>query len=191
MRRISLALMGMMMAGAVQAEPLTGKQAKSMLFEAEGAEVEMLAQDFLSDSDVAALQIVGAAQPYYGAIAVSPDEGLMVEATVAAAKYHDTDAASVAALAACDAKRQGNAPCVVVALIRPLGWSPQPLQLSADATAGFAKDYKGSNGKALAISASTGGWGIAVGDNAAANAVSTCLDRAGVTVSDCAVVIAD
>lgn len=176
---------------AAQADPITGKAARTLLFAPEGAEVEVLPQAGLTEKDAALLRTVGATQPYYGAIAVSPDEDLMVDATVAAANYHDTEAALVAALAQCETKRKGAAPCVVVALIRPKGWEPRGVQLSAAATLGFATDYKGKRGKALAISASTGGWGIATGDGAAAEAVAACAAKATPSASDCAVVVAD
>lgn len=174
---------------AVAADPITGKAARALLFSPEGAEVALLLPELLTEAEAEALRVVAAAQPYYGAVAIAADDGLMAEATVAAANYHDTDAATRAALAECDAKRTGAAPCVVVALIRPTGWEPRGVQLSAAATAGFAKDYKGRGGKALAISASTGRWGIATGDGAAA--IAACAAMAAPPVADCAVVVAD
>ncbi len=107
--------------GVASAQALTGEQAAAALFAPTGAEVELLKTDFLPKDQAELLRQVGAAQPYYGAIAVSPDEGIMVDATVAAANQHSVEAASVAARAACDAKRKGARPCEVVALIRPAG----------------------------------------------------------------------
>ncbi|MDP3959273.1 MAG: 5-aminolevulic acid synthase [Pseudorhodobacter sp.] len=173
------------------ADPITGKAARALLFAPEGAEVELLLPDLLPEAEARALKLVAEAQPYYGAVAISPDEGLMAEATVAAANYHDTNAATLAALAECDAMRKSAAPCVVVALIRPKGWEPRGLQLSAAATAVFATDYKGKRGKALAISTTTGRWGIATGDGAAAAAVAACAAKATPPADDCAVVVAD
>jgi len=177
-----------MLAGAAFGAPVDGKTARSMLFPATGAEVEMIAQDFLPEDQAVMLASVGAQQPYYGAIAVSPDEGIMVEATVAAANYHDVTAASAVALADCNAKRLGARPCVIVALIRPVGWGDRPLKLSAAASEGFANDYKGRGAMALAISASTGLWGFAKGKGAVDASVAAC---AGGQAEDCAVVIAD
>jgi len=176
---------------AAAADPVTGKVARAVLFAPEGAEVEMLLPGLMSDSDAAALGMVAEAQPYYGAVAISPDEGLMAEATVAAANYHDTDTATLAALAGCDAKRSGQTPCVVVALIRPKGWEPRALQLSAATTTGFAKQYKGRGGKALAVSASTGLWGIATGNGAAAAAAAACAAKATPPAADCVVAVQD
>jgi len=187
---LGLALVGLSTM-AVAADPVTGKAAKSLLFAPEGAEVEMLGAGLLSESDAAALTMVAEAQPYYGAVAISPDEGLMAEATVAAANYHDTATATLVALAGCDAKRRGKTACVVVALIRPRGWVPRALQLSAAATAGFAKDYKGRGGKALAVSASTGLWGIATGNGAAAAAAAACAAKATPPAADCVVAVQD
>ncbi len=178
-----LGLMGLA-AGSAGAEPISGKDAKALLFAPKGAEVEMLAQDFLSETDVKALAMVGEGQAYYGAIAVSPSEGLMVEATVAAANYHDTPAAEAAALAGCEAKRKGDRPCQVVALIRPKGWESRDLQLSAEATTGFLDGYTAP--AAFAVSPSAGVWGLGA-DATAAVAACTAKGDAG----DCAVVIAD
>lgn len=166
------------------AEPVTGKAARKALFSLKGASVQMRADSGLSEQDQTVLAGVGAQQPYYGAIAISPDEGLLSEATVAAANYHDTAAAEAAALADCNAKKTGSAPCVIAALILPESHEPRPLQLSVDATAALRKDYPAKNG-ALAISAQTGAWGIGVGTEAALAACS------GKGATDCAVVVQD
>lgn len=174
------------------AQTLTEDAAKPLMFEAEGAEVELIPQSFLPADQAEILKTVGASQPYYGAIAVSPDEGIMVEATVAAANHHSTEAASVAALAACDAKRKGAKPCVIVALIRPVGWKQQPFQLSSGATTGLMKDYaKIRRDKAFAVSASTGVWGIGKGKDAAADAIVDCQAKVKPSPADCAVVVVD
>ncbi|MDP2740712.1 MAG: 5-aminolevulic acid synthase [Pseudorhodobacter sp.] len=192
MRGIGLAAVVLALFGAAAcADPVTGKAAGRMLFTAEGAEVEMLAQGFLSAADTAALQMVGAAQPYYGAIAVSPEEGLMVEATVAAANYHDTEAAAAAALAGCNARRSGKTACMVVALIRPKGWQARGLQLSAAATAAIRKDYGGRAPKALAISPTSGLWGIAKGPGAAQAALADCAAKATPPLTDCTLAVVD
>jgi hypothetical protein len=167
------------------AEPLTNKAARKALFAVKVASVEMMADSGLPEQDQTVLASVAAQQPYYGAIAISPDEGLLSEATVAAANYHDTAAAESAALADCNAKKTGITPCVIAALIRPDGYEPRDLQLSQDATVAFRKDYPG-NGGALAISALTGAWGMGKGTEAA---IATCAAKAGAT--DCMVVVQD
>jgi hypothetical protein len=152
--------------------------------------VEILPDAPLPQDQAAILATVGAAQPFYGAIAISPDEGLMVEATVAAANHHTTEAASTAALAGCEAKRKGAAPCAIVALIRPEGWEPRPFQLSSGATTGFVDEYlKASGARAFAASPATGLWGVGTGDAAAADAVAACAAKG--TAGDCAVVVQD
>lgn len=171
------------------AEVLTGKAAKKALFAGSEVAVEVTKHRFLVDQQPQIVATVASQQPYYGAIAVSPDEGLMSEATLAAANYHSVEAASVAALAGCDAARKGAAPCVIVALVRPKGWEARPLQLSADATAAFRKEYDGK-GAALAVSASTGTWGMAKGANAPAAALAACAAKlAG--QDDCTVIVMD
>lgn len=169
------------MAGICGAAPVDGKTAKEALFAPVTAEVEVLAAAGLPKDQAAALEMVGGQQLYYGAIAISPDEGLMSEATVAAANYHDTDAASKVALAECDAKKTGASACVVAALIRPKGWQDKGFQLSSDATAGFMSDVTG----ALAVSPSTGAWGIGADADAAVQACAAKNDQ----TKDCTAVI--
>ena len=169
------------LAGAAFADPIDSKAAKKALFAPVKAEVEILAAAGLPKDQAAALEMVGGQQLYYGAIAISPDEGLMSEATVAAANYHDTDAASTVALAECNAKKTGNAGCVVAALVRPKGWKDKGFQLSSDATAGFKADASG----ALAVSVSTGAWGIGADADAAVAACAAKNDQ----TKDCTVVI--
>ena len=179
----SVCTMGVCMAGMAVAAPIDGKTAKKALFAPVKAEVEILAAAGLPKDQAAALQMVGGQQLYYGAIAISPDEGLMSEATVAAANYHDTAAASAVALAECNAKKTGKSDCVVAALIRPKGWKDKGFQLSSDATAGFKADPAG----ALAVSTATGAWGIGADDAAA---IAACVARNDIA-TDCTVVIAN
>lgn len=192
MVRASGFLVGLVwLAGAAVAQVPTGDAVQALLFPETGAVVEMRPQSFLSTEQAAILAQVGAAQPYYGAIAVSPDEGLMVEATVAAANHHSTGAAERAALAGCDAKRKGASHCVIVALIRPQGWSERPFQLSSGATAGFRDSFlKVRRDRAFAVSPATGLWGVGKGRNAREKAVADCAAK-GRGVTDCAVVVAD
>lgn len=168
---------------------VSGKDAKAVLFKGAEAEVDLRPEAGLPDDQAQALVTVGAGQPYYGAIAISPDEGLMSEATVAAANHHTVEAAEAAAKVACDAKKTGASPCVVAALIRPLGWEAQPMMLSADATEGLRKDYPAKGG-ALAISPATGAWSIAEGDGAVSTAVGACNVKAG-GVADCVLAVQD
>lgn len=169
------------------AEPLTGKEARKLVFAPDKAEVEMLPDYGLSDADAKVLAMVGGDQPYYGAIAISPDEGIMVEATVAAVNHHSTEAAQAAALKGCDAKRKADAPCKVVALIRPKGWEPRALMLSRDATAALRKEYKAPG--AMAVSPSTGIFSLTAGEGAADLAVAECGKQA--SASDCIAVVSD
>lgn len=183
----TVAMVGLAQAAFTQV--LDGSAAKKALFAADEIGVQVMKQSFLVDNQAQILASVATQQPYYGAIAVSPVDGLMSEATIAAANYHTVEAASVAALAGCDAARKGDAPCVIVALIRPKGWEARPLQLSADATAAFRKDYAGKSG-ALAVSASTGTWAMAKGEDAQNAAVAACAAKL-TGENDCSVIIAD
>ncbi|MHC0052780.1 5-aminolevulic acid synthase [Actibacterium sp. D379-3] len=179
-------------AGAALAEPpLGGKAARKEMFDATTSSARMVPQATLSDADMALIKQVAATQPYYGAVAISPSEGLMSEATLAAANFHDLDNARTAALAGCDARRKdGSDPCVIVSEILPEGHEPRMLQLSAAATDGLQSDYrKGRGAKALAISPATGKWAVAKGDGAAEAAVAQCALEAG--IGDCRVVVQD
>lgn len=177
--------------GAAMAEPVGGKAARKLVYPTKSAEVEVTDAAFLTDKDRDLLQQVGAVQPYYGAVAASPSEGLLSTSLVAAAQYHDVDSAATKALAGCNERRAaGASKCVIVAYIRPEGWETRELQLSVAATNGLRKDYRrGKAPKALAIAASTGDWAVAKGDGATERALADCAAATGAT--DCAVVVAD
>jgi len=191
MRIIGFGIMcGVLTASASMAEPVDGKTAKSALFKPKGASVELMPLDFLNEQDKSILSQVALQQSYYGAIAVSPDDGVISNATVAAANYHAIQPAEAAALNACNDAKTGAAACVVVAHIRPKGWSPQDLQLSVDGTVAYRKEYRRGKGpKAFAISPSTGKFAIAKGNGAGEAAVEACNERADAT--DCQIAIAD
>lgn len=163
------------------AQTVTGDAAAAMLYPPKGAEVEMV-PDILPKDQAKMLEMVAKDQPYYAAIAISPEEGLMSEATMAAANHHTVEQASAIALAQCNAKKKGAADCVIVATVRPEGWEARPLQLSAAATQDFA-NYNG----ALAISATTGAWGIGASSD---EAVAACAAKQQ-AATDCTVAIAD
>ncbi len=178
-------------APAVLAEPLTGKDAKKLLFAPVVAEVEVMPEAGLPADQAEVLKTVGLSQPYYGAIAIAPDEGLMSEATVAAANFHDTASASAAALLECNAKKKTPTDCVIAAYIRPEGWkdanpTEAGFSLSSDATAAL-QDYARKKG-ALAISPSTGAFGMAKGDTAAEQALTNCAAK-NEKATDCIVAV--
>lgn len=184
-------LFSLLTAGTAFAEPLAGKAAQKLMFTKKGVDISVIAAGGLSAADQKVVEQVAAQQAYYGAVAMSPDEGLVSKATLAAANYHDVDNARAAALAGCNAQRKpGTADCVIVAEIRPKGWEPRALQLNADASAALRKDYrKGRGAKALAISPATGKWAIVKEEGAADKAVASCAAAAG--IDDCLVVVAD
>lgn len=181
-----IALIG---AGAAVAEPITGNAARKALLSTKGAEVEIMAVAGLPEDEAKILAMVAGDQPYYGAIAISPDEGLMSMATFAAANYHDTAAASAAALIECNARKTGKSVCVVVALIRPKNWKDSGFQLSRDATVGFKADYD-MDGGALAVSVSTGVFGIANGEDAGGSALAACAAKSE-KATDCTIAVAN
>ncbi|MCK0166925.1 5-aminolevulic acid synthase [Jannaschia sp. S6380] len=171
---LSLALLAPLQATA-QAVPdqATARQA---LFETRSAQIVVQRHPFLSEIDLAALQEMPkvAQLKYYGALAAAPDAGFQSETTRGAFNFHSIDAARAAAVAGCDAARRGGRPCVVVADILPRRYAPgRPLTLSQDASAtvvgrGFRR---AGTDATLAISPTTGAWGL--GDGAQA-AIASC-----------------
>lgn len=193
MRLISIFLSVAMALPAI-AEPVDTKTAKSMLFSTRGVEVNVLEHDFLTEKDRTILTEIGKSQPYYGVIAMSPDQGLLANTTLAAAQYHGVEPARVAALKACNAKREkGTADCEIVAEILPKKWSEQPLQLSVEATEAFNKKFRRKKGpKAFAVSVETGQWAFALGQGALETAMQDCAGKAAkMGAEDCTIAIAD
>lgn len=183
---VALCLLSAAFAAPTLAEPISGKAAKKLLFAPVKAEVEILAEAGLAQDMADALAMVGEGQPYYGAVAIAPEEGLMSEATVAAANFHDTTSAGVAALAECNAKKTTEKDCVLAAYIRPKGWEEAGFSLSSDATVAF-KDYDRKTG-AFAVSISTGAFGMASGNGAGDAALANCVAK-NEKATDCALVI--
>lgn len=174
-------------AGAATAEPVTGKEAQKMLFSPSGAEVEMIAHDFLTPENAALLEQVAAGYAYYAAVAVAPDDELLKsEATMLVANHHSAEAASAAALAGCNAARQSETPCEVVALVRPKKWKAQPLQLSVEATQALKSDYGRKGPRAMAISPSAGYFGLGQGEGAAEAALDACRAKGA---DDCVIAV--
>jgi len=157
------------------AQELPGlREARTMIFAEDGAvSWEVIEDPALTAADIATLDQINRVQPqpYYGALAMAPDAGLASEFTALAANFHDEENARAAALAACEANRAGDgAPCIVALVIRPEGWEPgRPLQLSAQATAALQDEYRAlpRRSRVLAISPSTGRWGVGEGRDAA------------------------
>jgi hypothetical protein len=195
MRRLAAAAAmtaAMAAAGPAPAQQaMDGATARRMLFDARRAEVVIFPQGILSAPEADVLRRTAEANvPYYGAIAVSPSQGLAAEPTSAAGNHHDVAAAGRAALEACDAKRPaGSRPCVIVAEVRPRGWAARPLQLSAGATETFRRDFRRGGERAFAISPSTGGFGVGSGPGADASALAACA--AASRARDCRVVVRD
>jgi hypothetical protein len=192
--RTVLVLAAALAAGGAQAEPVGVRTAEKMLFSTRNVQTLVRADAGLSEVDVKTLQIMFKDNrfPYYGAVAISPGDGLVSEATNLAQNLHSPQAAAEAALKACNAVRKAETPCVIAADVVPKGWKPQPLMLNQDATAGIRTYKQGKGPKAMAISPATGAWSIAKGPGADTAALNDCLNKAQPMGSrDCAIVIAD
>ncbi|MEM8823546.1 MAG: 5-aminolevulic acid synthase [Pseudomonadota bacterium] len=184
---IRTALMALLTALPATAQDLPNRDAaRGLLFDARGSNIVVIRHDFLSDLDIATLQQMPqvAELKYYGALAAAPAEGLQSEASRGAFNFHSPDAARRAALADCDGARGPGPACVIVAEIRPRDWEDgRTLTLNQDATRAVngRAFRRAGRAAALAISPSTGDWGL--GDGAEA-AISAC------GAADCAVVVA-
>ncbi|NNE89636.1 MAG: 5-aminolevulic acid synthase [Silicimonas sp.] len=176
------------------AQVLDEKAAKAALFPVRGHVVQVSSK--LSERDqqtVRALVPLMAEQlrqpvRYYAAIAYSPKDGLAHDSIQAAMNYHSIEAASDAAVTACNgARSKGAPPCQLAARMVPKRYQPRALTLSIDATAAFDKAYrKAKSPKAFAISNATGSWGMGSSDAAA---VAAC-EKTG-KPKDCRIVIRD
>lgn len=149
---------------AASAQAVSGDAASAALFDPKGRTVSVVPNPLPGQSEQVTAMLVdvlkssAASVRYYGSIAMAPDAGLESEATAQSENFHSVAAADAAALANCNARRSGGAPCVIVARTLPKGYEPRPLELSVDATEAFATEYrKAKTPKALAISPSTGG----------------------------------
>lgn len=178
-------------AGIAGAESLTLKDARKALPKGNRVEAVMPEAAFLDEKQQAIVLSLKDTIPYYGALALSPDEGLFVDWLNAAGQHHSIEAAREAALGHCNSNRkESSAECVVVLEVSPKGADPEaPISLSAEGFDALKGDYRKLKGaKAYAISPSTGNFGFARGDGG--RALDAC-SKAGDGASDCKVVVAD
>lgn len=174
------------------AEPVDGKTARKMLFPVNGSTIDV--SEDLSAEEADLIAKVAKDQLYYGAIAYSPDQGILSDPLTGAFSFHDVSSAEVAALAECDRKRaEETAPCAIAATIRPRRWEARELQLSQQATKGFRAEYRNARSpKAMAVSAATGEWSVRTGEGAAEAAMAVCTDLTnGRGADDCRIVVQD
>lgn len=176
---------------AALSEPVPFDAMRESLFDPEGAEVAVFPDSGLTPEDRQRISLVGSQQPYYGAFAISPDQGLLSEATAATANHHSAEAAAKAAVAECNGKRaSGTRNCVVAAHIRPKGWTGRSMQVSQTGTAALETTYADAPlPKAFAMSPSTGAWSIMSGPAALNEAMADCAAKA--SAPDCVLAVAD
>lgn len=186
-------LLGCLAPVTATAQSVNGATARAPLFDVNGVSVRVFNLQTLSEQDQRVIGEVARQQKYYGAVAISPDEGLMSEATLAAANHHAVAPAERQALAACDAvRRPGSAPCVIAAHILPAGHTARALQLSVEATAAFRTSWRGAGPRAMALSPATGEWSIVRGAGARDAALDACNRKAQPKGAlDCLVAIAE
>ena len=184
-----LALVGF--ASGAAAESLSFKEARKMLPKGGRTVAELPDTSFLDKKQQAIVMSLKDTIPYFGALALSPDEGLFVDWLNASGQHHSLKAARVAALKHCDANRnKSSAECVVVLEVSPKGAEAgAALSLSAEAAEALRGDYRKLKGpKSFAISDTQGTFGFAAGDGP--KALDACI-KAGSGAEDCRVVVAD
>lgn len=190
-RNLSAVLVTALAVIPASADELSFKEARKALPKGNRVVAEQPEATFLDEKEQAIIASLKETIPYYGALALSPDEGLFVDWLNAAAQHHSLQSARDAALAHCEANRKrASAKCVVVFEVSPKGADPEAeFSLSAEAAAALRSDYrKLKSPKAFAISASKGSYGFAGGDGA--RALDSCK-KAGEGATDCKVVVAD
>lgn len=183
------------------AETLTFKEARKALPRAKAKASITYDVDIVPAADRAKLEVgkqtveallgqLGASIPAYGALAISPSEGLFVEWLNGAGQFHSIEDARAAALAYCNKNRKGSsAKCAVLVEVTPKGAKEGAFSLSGPANAALRGPYrKMKSPKAFAISAKTGNFGFDRGDGG--RALDAC-GAAGDGATDCRVVVAD
>lgn len=183
----ALALLAALPAAAQMSE----REARREVAAPRGPDVALADLDFLDAATARALEQYARQLPYYAAIAVSPGEPAANRVSPGAVNYHSPEAASRAALAACNAQRTTGAACVIVAQTRPRGYEPGRLTMSIRATEALRGDFRRLDApKAFAISPATGQFAFARGDGA--RALARCNAAAAEQGErDCAVVVAE
>ncbi|MEM9583961.1 MAG: 5-aminolevulic acid synthase [Pseudomonadota bacterium] len=202
MKTLTFCAAFVLIASSALAEPLSFKEARKALPRANAKPVVEMFQANIPETDKARLggtdksvekllRTLGTTVPAYGAVAISPSEGLFVEWLNGAGQFHSLAAARAAALDYCDSNRKrGSAPCEIVVLVTPKGAKADAaLTLSGPANAALRKDYRKLQApKAFAISEKTGNFGFARGDGG--RALSRC-EAGGQGASDCKIVVSD
>ena len=205
-RRRHAALVGLcaalLVASAAMAEPLSFKEARKVLPRANAKPAIAFNEALVPPADRARLEnaqqslgdvlgTLGAAMPSYGAVAITPSEGLFVEWLNGVGQFHNLPAARAAALAYCNANRKAESvPCEVLVEVAPKGAaSDDAITLSGPANAALRGAYRKLKApKAFAISQSTGNFGFDRGDGG--RALNACAS-AGQGASDCTIIVAD
>ncbi|MEP5759564.1 MAG: hypothetical protein ABJ327_09745 [Litoreibacter sp.] len=195
-------LLSMLGATYLSAEPVNSRKAMRILPKAIGPVAltqyrERLPQKDIDQLSAANLKLddvftaVGASLSGYGAVAISPDEGLLVEWISGVSEHHSPQAARAGALNYCNSQKKTNsAECVVLLEVAPKGVDPDAaLTLSDAANAALRDGYKSlKKPKAFAVSPSTGDFGYEAGDTSRAlEACRSAVNKA----EDCHIVIVD
>lgn len=189
MKLFSLAMSLGLLAGGAFAEPLSFSEARKVALDTKRTVAVVTDVSFLEEKELNILKGLRETIPFYGAVALSPSEGLYVEWVNASGQFHSREGARQAALAHCEDNRKPESQsCVVVLEVLPRGAKDDlALTLSGPAASALRKEYrKLEKPRAFAISDKTGNFGFARGDGA--RAISGCASQGA---TDCRIVVAD
>lgn len=193
---------GLFVATQGLAEPISFKDARKILPKANGRVTLATFEEQLSETDIARLASanlkpkdvfkgIGASLSGYGAVAISPDEGVLVEWLSGVSQHHSIEAARTAAIDYCNSKKKpASADCVSLVEVSPRGAKADAeLSLSEKANDALRTAFrKLDTPRAFAISPTTGDFGMDRGDGT--RAVAACA-AASNKANDCIVVVAD
>jgi len=198
----ALLLAALVAGGPALSEPISFKEARKALPRAKAKAAITFDESIVPEADRARLETsrqsladvlnaLGKAIPSYGAVAISPTEGLFVEWLNGVGQYHNLPAARAAAVAYCELNRKPeSSPCTVLVEVAPKGAAADDvIAMSGLANAALRGAYRKMDApKAFAISPSTGNFGFDRGDGS--QALEACA-TAGQGVGDCEIVVAD
>jgi hypothetical protein len=190
-RQIAAAALAAAIALPAAAQTLTERQARNEVASPRGVDVRVADLPWMTDDVRRRIEQELSNYPYYAALVMSPGNPAGTPAGGAIVNYHSPEAATRAALEACEAQRGSGPECVVVAQVLPRRYEGGRLTLSKAATEALRGDFRQLEApKALAISPGTGQFAFARGDGS--RALSRCNAQAQEAgAQDCRIVVAE
>lgn len=173
------------------AQTLSERQARDQVAAPRGTDVRVADLPWITNEVRQQIERELGNYPYYAALVMSPGDPGATPAGGAIVNFHSPEAATRAALAACNAQRTSGPDCVVVAQVLPRRYQGGRLTLSRAATDALRGDFgRLDSPKALAISPATGAFSFARGDGT--RALASCNAKAAEQgAQDCRIAVAE